>query len=195
MAESDPENSEYIQREMLNELTPRLFSSYQMLQELSGGQDPLLKLMKIEKVKEGEGRIVIGKMSDFIKSVGLNEAEMLNPKAYYAFRKYHAMICAKIRFRERASLDSSVQGLTEYVDLLSQKLYGKPSEYSDFIDFKTQPARILPLFRQYAEITESELEKLCSQRNCSNRNDILLNIFIKMAQGEVKRLEEKLFIH
>lgn len=195
MEENDSESSEYLHKEMLEELMPRLFSSYQMLQEISNGQDPLLKLARIEKIKENRGRFVVEKMTDFIKEVGLKESELPDPKVYYAFKKYHAMLCARIKFRERKLIDASIQGLTEYVDLLSQKTYGKPSIYSSFIDFTKEPAIILPVFREYAEITQSELEKLCLERNCSNKNDILVNIFIGMAQKEAKRLEEKLFIH
>lgn len=183
-------------KERFEEIFSKVLTSYKMLADASNGKDALLKLASFEAgSQENTLAFKIGDVQEFIKNLGLNETKLPDPKMYHALKKYHAMMCAKIRFRERGSLDSSIQGLVEYADLLSGQIYGKPSVYSSFIDFTTHPAKILPIFREYSEITESELEKVCKEKQCSNRNDILVNMFINLAQKEVKRLEEKLFIH
>jgi hypothetical protein len=137
----------------------------------------------------------LGNPKEFIKNIGLNETELPDPKMYFALKKYHAMMCARVKFRERESIDFSIQGLTEYVDYLSQKIYGKPSEFSRFIDFTQHPARVLPIFREYTELSESELEKICNQRSCSNEDEVLVNLFIEFMQEQAKGMEKKKFIH
>jgi hypothetical protein len=129
MAEDDG-YSEYSRKEMVNEIVFRLLPDYKKLENISFGQDPLLSLMQFEVVNADCAKFFIKDLTNLIKGVGLDKSNLPKPKIYYALKKYHALIRAKIRFRERDRFDCNIQSLIEYANVLSQAVCGKPSEYS-----------------------------------------------------------------